>query len=243
VTVVVPAHFEEGIIGTTLEALHASVGMPFTTVVVYDVDEDPTAEVVRAGSARWPEARLEKNHYGRGALGAIRTGLDVADTEYAVVFMADMSDDPAVIREMVRVADAGADVVSASRYMRGGSQVGGPRLKSLMSRIAGQSLHLLTGIPTRDPTNSFRLYRTSFLREVTVESTGGFEIGLELTVKAFLSGHEVAEVPASWHDRTEGESKFNMRRWLPLYLRWYLRAVRSAPLGIGRRRTPPPRGG
>jgi len=52
--------------------------------------------------------------------------------------MADLSDDPAVLNLMIAEADRGADVVSGSRYMRGGKQVGGPVLKSLMSRLAGR---------------------------------------------------------------------------------------------------------
>jgi len=239
---VIPAHFEESTVGASLRALHEKVREPFQALVVYDVDEDPTAEVVRAGIAGWPEAEPLKNRYGRGALNAIRTGLEAADTEYAVVFMADLSDDPEVVNAMVRAADAGADIVSASRYMRGGSQTGGPRLKSFLSSLAGRSLHLLTRIPTHDPTNSFRLYRTSFLREVRIESRGGFEIGLELTVKAYVSGRRVTEVPARWQDRASCASKFKLGQWLPLYLRWYLYALLRAPLGLRRKSSssPPP---
>lgn len=235
----VPVHFEQESISETLRGLRGAIKDPYRCLVVYDLEDDPTVEVVRGGAADWPEAQAVRNAYGRGVLGAIKTGLEQATGEYAVVTMADLSDDPGVINQMLRQADAGSDVVSASRYMRGGSQEGGPPLKSLISRVAGISLHLLTRIPTHDPTNSFRLYRVSFLRETPIESTGGFELGLELTAKAYVAGRTVTEVPASWHDRTEGESKFQFRRWLPLYLRWYLYTVARAPLGFrrgGRRR-------
>jgi glycosyltransferase involved in cell wall biosynthesis len=235
---VVPAHFEQETIGITLRNLHETVAQPFLTLVVYDQDEDPTAEVVRDGAAGWPEAALLKNAYGRGALGAIRTGLEAATTELVVVFMADLSDEPEVINAMLAEADAGADIVSASRYMKGGRQVGGPRLKSFLSQVAGRSLHVLTRLPTHDPTNSFRLYRTAYLRDVEVESTGGFEVGLELTIKAYLAGRRIREVPATWTDREAGESKFQFRRWLPLYLRWYMYALMRAPLGLRRGRSP-----
>ena len=56
----------------------------------------------------------------------------------------------------------------------------------------------------------------------TIESEGGFELALELTVKATLDGREVAEVPSTWRDREAGESNFKMRAWLPRYLHWYL---------------------
>ena len=56
---------------------------------------------------------------------------------------------------------------------------------------------------------------------MTIESEGGFELALELTVKATLAGLTVREIPAMWRDRSAGESRFHLRAWLPHYLRWY----------------------
>lgn len=230
-------HYEQDLIATTLEALHDQLRYPFRALVVYDLEEDPTVDVVRSGAARWPEVELLRNNRGRGVLGALKTGFDAADTEYIVVFMADLSDEPDVVNRMVDRADEGFDVVSASRYMKGGSKEGGPWFKSFLSRTAGQSLHLLTRIPTHDATNAFRLYRSTFLRSVEIESVGGFEVTMELTIKAYLARKPLAEVAANWTDRTAGTSKFNFRKWLPHYIRWYLYAVARSPLGFrwGRR--------
>ncbi|HEV1997648.1 MAG TPA: glycosyltransferase family 2 protein, partial [Candidatus Dormibacteraeota bacterium] len=123
-------------------------------------------------------------------------------------------------------------VVSASRYMKGGSKEGGPWFKTMLSRGAGQSLHVLTGVPTHDATNAFRLYKTSFVHSVNIESDGGFEVTMELTIKAYLEGRPVTEVPASWRDRTAGVSKFNFRKWLPKYLRWYFYCLVRSPFGL-----------
>jgi hypothetical protein len=122
--------------------------------------------------------------------------------------------------------EAGADVVCASRYMRGGRQVGGPRLKRLLSRAAGLTLHWLSGLPTHDPTNSFKAYRREFLLRTPIEAPAGFVLGMELTVKAHFLGGRVEEVPASWTDRAAGQSRFRLWHWLPLYLRWYLWSLR-----------------
>ncbi|MGH7863221.1 MAG: glycosyltransferase family 2 protein, partial [Candidatus Dormibacteraceae bacterium] len=54
-----------------------------------------------------------------------------------------------------------------------------------------------------------------------IESEAGFELALELTVKAHLGGMTIVEVPTTWRDRTAGESRFQTRKWLPHYLRWY----------------------
>jgi hypothetical protein len=138
-----------------------------------------------------------------------------------LISMADGSDEPGVVDPMVALARDGADVVAASRYMGGGRQVGGPRLKRLMSRTAGLTLHWFAGVPTHDPTNNFKIYSRRFLDSVTIESTAGFELALELTVKATIAGRRVAEVPTTWRDRTAGQSNFKLRKWLPHYLHWY----------------------
>lgn len=132
---------------------------------------------------------------------------------------------------MLALAESGADVVAASRYMRGGRQVGGPLLKGLLSRTAGLTLQWFGRVGTHDATNNFKLYSRRYLETVTIESEGGFELALELTVKAALSGRVVREVPATWRDRTAGESRFRLRAWLPRYLHWY------SALFAGRART------
>jgi dolichol-phosphate mannosyltransferase len=131
-------------------------------------------------------------------------------------------------------------VVCGSRYMEGGQQIGGPLLKRLMSRTAGLTLHWLAGVPTRDATNSFKMYRTSFLGELEFESTGGFEIGLEAVVKAYVRGRRIAEVPSIWTDRVAGKSRFRLWKWLPNYLRWYFYAFRGRLPRRGASTTPGP---
>jgi hypothetical protein len=157
----------------------------------------------------------------------MKAGIAAARAPYVLITMADGSDEYGDVDRMVGLAQDGADVVAASRYMRGGRQVGGPRLKRLLSRTAGLSLHWLGGVPIHDPTNNFKLYSRSFLEATPIESKAGFELAIELSVKATLQGRRLAEVPTTWRDRTGGKSRFRLRKWLPHYLRWYLVAFRG----------------
>jgi len=200
------------------------VSAPHEILVVYDFDEDPTVPVIDRLSAELPAIRGLRNDLGRGVLNAMKAGIAASSGAYVLISMADGSDEPQVVDPMVRLAREGADVVSASRYMKGGHQVGGPPLKRLMSRTAGLTLHWFAGVPTHDPTNNFKLYSRRFLDAVTIDSTAGFELALELTVKATLDGRRVDEVPTTWRDRTAGQSNFKLRKWLPHYLDWYRRA-------------------
>ncbi|MFL5680496.1 MAG: glycosyltransferase, partial [Chloroflexota bacterium] len=202
-------------------ALAAGVRTPHEIVVVYDFDGDTTVPVVARLESSIPGLRRLRNDLGRGVLNAMKAGIAGTSAPYVLISMADGSDEPHVVDRMVELARAGADVVAASRYMRGGHQEGGPLVKRTMSRLAGLSLHWLAGVPTHDPTNNFKLYSRRFLVSTTIESEAGFELALELTVKATLAHRQVAEVPTTWRDRTAGTSNFKLRKWLPHYLRWY----------------------
>ena len=224
-SIAIPVFNEGGNIRTALKSIQESVKHEHEILIVYDFDEDDTLPVVREMMADMSRVSLVRNKYGRGVLNAIKTGMETAKGEYVIVTMADLSDPPEVMNAMLDAAEREhADVVCASRYMKGGKQIGGPFVKGLMSRTAGLTLHWFAGLPTHDATNSFKLYRKSFLDGVKVESTGGFELGLELTVKAFLLGRKLCEIPTTWTDRTAGESHFKIMKWLPSYLHWYFMA-------------------
>lgn len=192
--------------------------------IVYDRDEDDTLPVARSLAAAGAPIETLKNS-GKGVLGALVTGLHSADRGPVLVSMADLSDDFAVIPEMLEAHRQGASVVVASRYMAGGRQIGGPWLKGQFSKLGGQTLHWFAGFPVHDATNSFRLYDAGFLKEIDFDSTGGFEIGFEITLKAWMMGRKVVEVPCTWRDRVDGESRFLMRKWLPRYGRLWLKAM------------------
>ena len=220
---VVPVYNEAENFPRFYESIVANVRTPWRLLVVYDREEDTTLPVARAVAARDERVELLLNT-GRGVLGALKTGLSRPSHGWVVVTMADGSDDHRQIDQMVALAQRGAEVVAASRYMRGGAQHGAPLVKSALSRLAGLTLKLLARLPTADPTNNYKLYSTDFLRSVSIESTGGFEVALELTVKAHLQGRRIVELPTVWQERTAGTSRFKLGKWLPRYLRWYLAA-------------------
>jgi dolichol-phosphate mannosyltransferase len=221
VSVIIPAYNEGETINSCLERILANVKSSCEVLVVYDTPEDTTAEYVEKYAAEDPRVVPTLNTFGRGPANAIRFGIEAAKAPTVVVTMADGSDDPGQIDPMVSLVERGCVVVAASRYMPGGQQVGGPAVKSLLSRGAGLSLWMFARVGTRDATNSFKAYNTDFVRQVGIDSRAGFEIGLELVAKARRLRRPVAELPTIWLDRTEGASNFQFRKWLPAYLRWY----------------------
>jgi glycosyltransferase involved in cell wall biosynthesis len=208
-----------------IAALAERAPRPHEILVVHDEANDPTVPVVDDLQRQYPDVRALLNQLGRGPALAIRAGFAAARGEAVLVSMADASDDIDDVARMLAKIEDGCDLVAASRYMPGGRQLGGPPLKTFLSRLAGRSLHLLVGLPTSDPTSAFKMYRKAMLEALSLESDRGFELGLEITVKAFLAGYRIGEVPTTWRDREQGQSNFRLFRWLPHYLRWYRLAL------------------
>jgi glycosyltransferase involved in cell wall biosynthesis len=226
-SIVLPVYNEGEAVEPVLRGLARGVKTPHELVVVYDFDGDTTVAVIERLAAELPGLRGLRNDLGRGVLNAMKAGIAGTAAPYVLISMADGSDEPHIVDDMVALAREGADVVAASRYMRGGRQIGGPRLKRLLSRTAGLTLHWFAGVRTHDPTNNFKLYSRRFLDSITIESEAGFELALELTVKATIASRPVAEVPTTWRDRVHGQTNFRLRKWLPQYVRWYVRAFRA----------------
>jgi len=198
---------------------------PHRLIVVYDFDEDNTVPIVKQYQKKDESIILHKNTIGKGALNALLSGFKYVKTGPVLVIMADLSDDLGIVDNMYQMYLDGAAVVCGSRYMKGGKQIGGPWLKRTLSHLAGVSLYWLRRFPTHDVTNNFKLYDKKMLDNIKIESKGGFEVAMEITVKAVKNKWSVKEIPSTWRDREAGEANFKLWEWLPSYLHWYFYAL------------------
>jgi glycosyltransferase involved in cell wall biosynthesis len=224
-TVVVPVYNEGANIARWYAEAKPYLPAGAKVRVVFDFDGDDTLPVVRELSREGAPLVPLRNE-GKGVLGAIVTGLRSASEGPLLVSMADCSDDFSALPRMMDAYRAGADVVVASRYAAGGRQIGGPWLKGQLARWGGRSLRWLARFPVSDATNSYRLYDADLVRRTPIESAAGFVVGFEITLRAWMAGAKIAEVPATWRDRTEGKSRFDLRKWLPRYAQLWLTAMR-----------------
>jgi dolichol-phosphate mannosyltransferase len=222
ISVVIPAYNEGEDAVTGLIAIHEAIVSPHEILVIVDRADDTTKPSVENLGKNIPEIKCLVSTLQPGPANAIRFGFSQASSEIFVVSMADGCDDPRQIEELARLINRGVAVASASRYMPGGQQVGGPRFKGILSRFAGRILYSFAGVGTRDATNSFKAYSREFVELAKPESRNGFELGLELTAKARRLRKPVAEIPTTWIDRSFGDSNFKIWKWLPYYVRWFL---------------------
>lgn len=226
ISVVIPVLHEEKNIGRVLLRLEKNIKASYEVLVVYDSSSDPTIDIVKKFIYRHETKNIlvVKNSIGtkRGVMNAIKTGFLKAKGRAIVVLMADLSDDISQIDHVYSLIQRGFDIVCASRFMKGGKKLGGPFMKTFLSRLAGACLYYIAHIPTHDATNAFKMYRRRIFDDIQIESTGGFEYSLEILVKAYKKGYKITEIPTVWKDRVSGKSNFQLRAWLPQYIKWFL---------------------
>ncbi len=230
ITLIIPVYDEEENIVDLFVEIDKKIEHPHKALIIYDRDDDTTLKNKDDLVNKYPNIRFVKNKFGSGVINAFKTGFQMADTEYIVPIMADLSDMPETVNKMYDKIKEGYDLVVASRYVAGGAKIGGPVIKYILSRIANLSLHYLTGIPTHDMTNAFIMYRKHVVDGIEITSTGGFEITMEIMAKSYLQGHNITEVPTINRDRKAGKSRFKLLAWIFKYLYWHFYLLRKTAM-------------
>ncbi len=237
-SVVIPARNEGPNIGECLdrlvETLESARGIPFELLVVDDGSSDDTAAIVAARARSVKSIRLLRRESPPGLGRAVRSGLDAVSGDVVVVFMADLSDSPEDLVAYYRKIQEGYDCVFGSRFLPGSSVTNYPPVKLVLNRAANRAMQVLFRTRLNDLTNAFKAYRTKVLRECAPFSADHFDITIELSLKALVSGCTIAQVPIRWSGRKAGVSNLRMRRMLAVYLKMLARMVARA-YGLGRR--------
>lgn len=231
-TIIVPVFNEERTIIKLLREIKKQVKTSNEVIIVYDFEKDPTVNVVKKYLQRLPNKniRLLKNNTDnkKGVINAIKSAINASRGQAIVMVAADLTDNLSTIDRLYAKLEEGYDIVGASRYMKGGKKIGGPFIKTLLSKYAGLSLNNIFRFPIHDATNAFKIYRKTIFKKIPIVSTGGFEYSLEITIKAYKQGYRITEIPTRWIDRIEGKSNFRLWRWLPKYIKTYLLIITYA---------------
>jgi len=220
-SVVIPAHNEEGRIEATVRELHAALadaGISHEILVVNDNSRDRTEEVLTHLQQQIPELRHVNNEPPNGFGFAVRTGLASFRGDAVAIVMADSSDSPEDLVAFHRKMQEGYECVFGSRFMRGARVVDYPWPKLMMNRVANFLIRLLFWSGYNDTTNAFKLYRRSVIAGLQPLLACHFNLTVELPLKAIVRGYSYAVVPTSWFNRTEGVSKFKIKEMGSRYL-------------------------
>lgn len=214
-SVVIPAHNEEGSITETVTSFHDKLKkekIPHEILVINDNSKDTTEAILISLEKKIPELRHINNVPPNGFGFAVRCGLENFKGDCVAVVMADMSDRPqdlvAYYRKMVK---ENLDAVFGSRFMKGGKTIDYPKTKMFMNRLTNNIIRVLFGIRYNDTTNAFKLYKKETVNGLKPFLSHHFNLTVELPLKAIVRGYSYGIVPNYWTNRKAGEAKLKLK--------------------------------
>lgn len=213
-SVVIPAHNEEGSIGATAEALVTTLTaerIPHEILVIDDASSDGTARVIDDVSTRYPSVRCVRSHLPPGFGYAVRAGLERFSGDAVAIFMADSSDSPADLVRYYRVLMDGFDCVFGSRFVKGGRTSEYPLVKLVLNRLVNLAIRVMFRHGYNDTTNAFKAYRREVIDNIQPLLSSHFNLTVEMPLKAVTRGHTFQVVPITWTNRRHGVSKLRLQ--------------------------------
>jgi len=207
-------------------------GPDIGAAVVDDDSPDGTAAIVARLQKEDPRVHLilRKEERGRGTAGIVGFQYAVAQGVPFIIEMdADFSHQPYYIPFFLNQME-GCDLLIGSRLVPGGGERGRHFLRKLITRLANAYIRLILGVPIRDCTSGYRVFRREVLEAIELDEimSQGPPVVEEVLYKAYKRGFRIKEVPYILEERKAGESTFNRRIMLDalkmmIKIRWKYR--------------------
>ncbi len=220
-SIVIPAHNEEGCLAATVTELEDALtraAIPFEIVVVDDHSTDGTARIAGELAAKSSNVRWIANERPGGFGNAVVAGLEDFRGDAVCVVMADASDEPRDVVAYYRKLEEGFECVFGSRFLRGSEVKGYPIHKLILNRLANGFIRALFRLELNDTTNAFKCYRRQVIDGVSPILSRHFNLTVELPLKAIVRGYSYAIIPIRWRGRTTGVSKLKIKEMGSRYL-------------------------
>ena len=214
VVMVMPTYNEADNLPWIVGRLRAAVP-EVDVLVVDDGSPDGTGDVADKLALEDPQVGVVHRPAKQGLGAAYLHGFAVAlERGYDVVgeMDADGSHQPEQLPRLL-AALADADLVIGSRWVPGGSVMNWPLPRKALSVGGNLYARLALGIPVRDVTAGYRLFRRATLEAIdlgTVESSG-YCFQTDLAWRTARAGLRIVEVPIEFVERVRGESKMDRR--------------------------------
>ena len=193
-----------------------SLEKDFHILVVDDGSPDGTALEVKKLQIEFPGKLFILERTGKLGLGTayimgFKWGLE---NGYDFIFEmdADFSHNPYDLIRLYRACNNGFyDVAVGSRYVKGGKIENWPFNRKLLSYGASLYVRLVTWMPIKDPTAGFVCYTRKVLESIDLDKIKfiGYAFQIEMKYAARSLGFKIKEIPITFVDRVEGESKIS----------------------------------
>jgi dolichol-phosphate mannosyltransferase len=208
--VVIPTYNERGNIRVLVTALMAHAGV--RVLVVDDQSPDGTGDIAEELGREYPGRvsvlhRTSQRGFGRSYIDGIARAIH-EPVDVICQMDADLSHDPRHLPDLIAATEH-ADVAIGSRYIPGGKIENWPLRRRLLSRFANAYIRTVARVPAHDCTTGYRCWRREALAGLELDKffSDGYSFLVEMLFAASRKGYRIAEVPITFVERREGESK------------------------------------
>jgi dolichol-phosphate mannosyltransferase len=228
-TICLPTYNELANLEPMVDALQPLLREGDRVLVIDDNSPDGTGAVADRLAAERPFVDVLHRPHKEGLGPAYLAGFAEAlagGAELVLEMDCDFSHDPADVPRLIAAAEAGADLVLGSRYVRGGGVTEWGLVRRLISRGASVYTAIFLHMGVKDPTGGFKCFRRRVLETIDLSAVTakGYAFQIETTYRAKRAGFKVVEVPITFSDRMHGHSK--MSRSIVLDAIWQVPLLR-----------------
>lgn len=147
---------------------------------------------------------------GKLGLGsAYLDGATLCTGEFVFIMDADFSHHPKYLIDFINTQkENNSDIVTGTRYDKGGGVYGWNPIRKIISRGANFVASFFLNPGVSDLTGSFRLYKREVFKDlIRTVTNGGYAFQMEIMIRAVYSGRKISEIPITFVDRIMGKSK------------------------------------
>jgi dolichol-phosphate mannosyltransferase len=213
--VVIPTYCERDSLPPLIARLLA-VTPAVDLLIVDDNSPDGTGDLADAIGRNEPRVhvlhRAGKQGLGPAYVAGFRWALD-SGYDRIVEMDADGSHQPEQLPALLAALDGGAALAIGSRWVPGGRVVNWPWYRRLISRAGTQYARMLLHSRLHDITSGYRAFPRRSLEAIDLASLSaqGYAFQIELAWRLEQSGAPIREVPITFIEREQGQSKMTLR--------------------------------
>lgn len=217
-SIIIPVYNENESAELMLNIFFLYLKLKIEVIIVYDFDEDSTVEIARKLQKKYTNIKIIKNN-STGAKNALLTGLKESSSDIILLTVIDELCPITSYEKMHKlIKEDSYDLVSATRYKRGGKRYGGSILGHFFSKTANFVLHYMFKFPLSDATTGIKMFKKSIFDGIELKSNIGWSFALELSLKSYLIDLKITEYPIKSIDRIfGGSSTFHFFLWIKKY--------------------------
>lgn len=204
-SIILPTYNEAPNIAPMVQAILRVIPDSIEVLVVDDNSPDGTWQVVQEMQASDSRVCLVRRAGNRGLANSLNEGLRHARGDYIAWMDADLSM-PADLLPKMECALQEYDVCVASRFVKGGRNVGDSLLAEVSSLVLSWMARLTLRLGVRDITSGYIMARREVFQGVTLIGDYG-EYFITLVYLLKMRGQRIVEIPCATRPRRAGESK------------------------------------